>query len=216
MIRVMLVDDHALVRMGFRMLLADARVEVVAEVENGEQACLEYPRVQPDVVVMDLSMPGMGGLEAVRRLIAQDPLARVLVLSAHEDSAHPRRVLRAGALGYLTKRSAPDALIAAVTAVAAHQAYVDPHRAVAGDGAGQRPDQPGRGPERARVRCLHPAGARSQRGADRRQPQALTEHGGHASLSHQAKARCEQPVGVDAFGVAVGSAPDLSAEQPLI
>jgi two-component system invasion response regulator UvrY len=129
MIRVMLVDDHALVRMGFRMLLADARVEVVAEVENGEQACLEYPRVQPDVVVMDLSMPGMGGLEAVRRLIAQDPLARVLVLSAHEDSAHPRRVLRAGALGYLTKRSAPDALIAAVTAVAAYQAYVDPHTA---------------------------------------------------------------------------------------
>ena len=67
---------------------------------------------------MDLSMPGMGGLEAVRRLLAQDPKARVLALSAHEDTAHPRRVLRAGALGYLTKRSAPDALIAAVTAVA--------------------------------------------------------------------------------------------------
>ncbi|HSW03885.1 response regulator transcription factor [Aquabacterium sp.] len=126
MIRVMLVDDHALVRMGFRMLLADAQVEVVAEVDSGEQACIDYPRVKPDVVVMDLSMPGMGGLEAVRRLIAQDPKARVLVLSAHEDTAHPRRVLRAGALGYLTKRSAPDALIAAVTAVAAHEAYVDP------------------------------------------------------------------------------------------
>jgi two-component system, NarL family, invasion response regulator UvrY len=129
MIRVMLVDDHALVRMGFRMLLADAQVEVVAEVENGEQACLEYPRVRPDVVVMDLSMPGMGGLEAVRRLIAQDPKARVLALSAHEDTAHPRRVLKAGALGYLTKRSAPEALIAAVTAVAAHEAYVDPQTA---------------------------------------------------------------------------------------
>jgi two-component system, NarL family, invasion response regulator UvrY len=129
MIRVMLVDDHALVRMGFRMLLADAQVEVVAELETGEQACAEYPRVKPDVVVMDLSMPGMGGLEAVRRLIAQDPKVRVLALSAHEDSAHPRRVLRAGALGYLTKRSAPDALIAAVTAVAAHQAYVDPQTA---------------------------------------------------------------------------------------
>jgi two-component system, NarL family, invasion response regulator UvrY len=129
MIRVMLVDDHALVRMGFRMLLADAQVEVVAEVENGEQACLEYPRVKPDVVVMDLSMPGMGGLEAVRRLIAQDPKARVLALSAHEDTAHPRRVLKAGALGYLTKRSAPEALIAAVTAVAAHEAYVDPQTA---------------------------------------------------------------------------------------
>ena len=129
MIRVMLVDDHALVRMGFRMLLADAQVEVVAECENGEQACLDYPRVKPDVVVMDLSMPGMGGLEAVRRLLAQDPKARVLALSAHEDTAHPRRVLRAGALGYLAKRSAPEALIAAVTAVAAHEAYVDPQTA---------------------------------------------------------------------------------------
>ena len=125
MIRVMLVDDHALVRMGFRMLLADAQVDVVAEFDEGEQACAEYARIKPDVVVMDLSMPGMGGLEAVRRLLAQDPKARILALSAHEDTAHPQRVLRAGALGYLTKRSAPDALIAAVTAVAAHQAYVD-------------------------------------------------------------------------------------------
>ncbi len=125
MIRVMLVDDHALVRMGFRMLLTNAEVEIVAEADSGEQACLEYPRVRPDVVVMDLSMPGMGGLEAVRRLVAQDSKARVLALSAHEDTAHPRRVLRAGALGYLAKRSAPDTLIAAVTAVARGDRYID-------------------------------------------------------------------------------------------
>lgn len=131
MIRVMLVDDHALVRMGFRMLLADAQVEVVAEADSGEQACTEYARLKPDVVVMDMSMPGMGGLEAVRRILAQDPKARILVLSAHEDTAHPRRVLKAGALGYLAKRSAPDALIAAVTAVAAHKAYVDAQTAQA-------------------------------------------------------------------------------------
>jgi len=130
-IRVVLVDDHALVRMGFRMLLADARVEVVAELDSGEQACAEVARTKPDVVVMDLSMPGMGGLEAVRRLVAQDPKVRILVLSAHEDTAHPQRVLRAGALGYLTKRSAPDALIAAVTAVAAGDTYVDPATAKA-------------------------------------------------------------------------------------
>ena len=80
MIRVMLVDDHALVRMGFRMLLADAGIEVVAEADTGEQACADYPKLKPDVVVMDLSMPGMGGLEAVRRLLAQDPKARVLAL----------------------------------------------------------------------------------------------------------------------------------------
>ena len=131
MIRVMLVDDHALVRMGFRMLLADAEVEVVAEADTGEQACADYARVRPDVVVMDLSMPGMGGLEAVRRLLAQDPKARILALSAHEDTAHPRRVLRAGALGYLAKRSAPEALIAAVTAVAANRPYVDAYTAQA-------------------------------------------------------------------------------------
>jgi two-component system invasion response regulator UvrY len=127
----MLVDDHALVRMGFRMLLADAQVEVVAEAGDGEQACYDYPRVRPDVVVMDLSMPGMGGLEAVRRLLAQDPKARVLALSAHEDTAHPRRVLRAGALGYLAKRSAPEALAAAVRVVARGERYVDPQTAQA-------------------------------------------------------------------------------------
>lgn len=121
----MLVDDHALVRMGFRMLLADAGMSVVAECDSGEQACSDYPRAQPDVVVMDLSMPGMGGLEAVRRLLAQDGKARILALSAHEDTAHPRRVLKAGALGYLAKRSAPETLITAVRAVAAGQAYVD-------------------------------------------------------------------------------------------
>ena len=131
MIRVMLVDDHVLVRMGFRMLLADAQIEVVAEAGTGEQACADYPKVKPDVVVMDLSMPGMGGLEAVRRLLAQDANARVLVLSAHEDTAHPRRVLRAGALGYRAKRSAPEALITAVTAVARGERYVDAQTAQA-------------------------------------------------------------------------------------
>ncbi|MEF7612982.1 response regulator transcription factor [Aquincola sp. MAHUQ-54] len=124
-LRVMLVDDHALVRMGFRMLLADAQIDVVAEAGTGEDACAAYAQAQPDVVVLDLSMPGMGGLEALRRLLAQDPKARVLVLSAHEDTAHPRRALKAGALGYLGKRSAPDALIAAVTAVGAGRPYVD-------------------------------------------------------------------------------------------
>jgi two-component system invasion response regulator UvrY len=127
----MLVDDHALVRMGFRMLLADAQVEVVAEAGDGEQACRDYAGAKPDVVVMDLSMPGMGGLEAVRRLLAQDPRARVLVLSAHEDTAHPQRALRAGALGYLAKRSAPEALPAAVHAVARGERYVDPQTAQA-------------------------------------------------------------------------------------
>ncbi|MEJ8838314.1 response regulator transcription factor [Ramlibacter sp. AN1133] len=125
MIRVMLVDDHAVVRMGFRMLLATAQMEVVAEAESGEEACRDYPRVQPDVVVMDISMPGMGGLEAMRRLLAHSPEARVLALSAHDATPYAQRALTGGALGYLSKRSAPDALIEAVRAVARGERYID-------------------------------------------------------------------------------------------
>jgi two-component system invasion response regulator UvrY len=125
MIRVMLVDDHAVVRMGFRMLLNTAGIEVVAEAESGEEACRNYPRLRPDVVVMDLSMPGMGGMEAVRRLLAADPAAKVLALSAQDATAYPQRLLKAGALGYLSKRSAPEALIDAVHTVAAGKRYLD-------------------------------------------------------------------------------------------
>jgi len=113
------------------MLLADADIEVVAEADDGEQALRDWPAVQPDVVVLDLTMPGMGGLETIRRLLAHDAKARILVLSAHEDLAHPRRALKAGARGYLAKRSAPEALIAAVKAVARGERYVDAHTAQA-------------------------------------------------------------------------------------
>lgn len=127
MIKVMLVDDHAVVRVGFRMLLqAASEISVVAEAESGEQACKLYPETRPDVVIMDISMPGMGGMEAVRRILAHDPGARILALSAHEDMAHPRRVLMAGALGYLSKRGAPEALIEAIRMVADRRRYLDP------------------------------------------------------------------------------------------
>ena len=83
-IRVMLVDDHAVVRMGFKLLLQEAAdIEVVAEAASGEEAITRYPELKPDVVVMDISMPGIGGLEAVTRLLAKDPGARLLILSAH-------------------------------------------------------------------------------------------------------------------------------------
>ena len=125
-IRVMLVDDHAVVRVGFRMLLsASPDIEVAADADSGELAYQQYAEVRPDVVIMDLSMPGMGGIEAVRRLLVRDKAARVLVLSAHEDTAHPKRVLKAGALGYLSKRTAPEELIEAVRAIAAGRIYLD-------------------------------------------------------------------------------------------
>lgn len=126
MIQVMLVDDHAVVRMGFRMLLNTAGIEVVAEAESGEQACRDYADAKPAAVVMDLSMPGMGGLEAVRRLLAHDAGARILALSALEATSYAQRVFKAGALGYLSKRGAPEALIEAVRTVAAGRRYLDP------------------------------------------------------------------------------------------
>ena len=126
MIRVMLVDDHAVVRTGFRLLLQSLKeVSVVAEAESGEVACQRYAELTPDVVVMDLAMPGMGGLEALKRIRAHHAQARVLALSAHDDPMHARRALQEGAMGFLSKRSAPEALIEAVTAVAAGRRYID-------------------------------------------------------------------------------------------
>lgn len=126
MIRVLLVDDHAVVRTGFRLLLqSQPEMSVVAEAESGEIACQCYLELQPDVVVMDLAMPGMGGLEALRRILAHHPQARVLTLSAQDDPMHARRALREGALGFLSKRSAPETLIDAVIAVAGGQRYID-------------------------------------------------------------------------------------------
>src|SRR5258705_9100681 len=126
MIRVLLVDDHAVVRVGFRLLLQTSEdVSVVAEAESGELACQRYAQVAPDVVVLDLSMPGLGGLEALRRIRARDPRARILALSAYDDPMHARRALRQGALGFLSKRSAPEALLEAVRTVATGRRYVD-------------------------------------------------------------------------------------------
>jgi len=127
MIRVLLVDDHAVVRTGFRLLLQTSRdVVVVGEADSGEAACQCYSDLSPEVVVMDIAMPGMGGVEALRRLRAHDPQARVLALSAHDDPMHARRALREGALGFLSKRSAPEALLEAIAAVAAGKRYIDP------------------------------------------------------------------------------------------
>ncbi len=124
--RVMLVDDHAVVRMGFKLLLQGfADIEVVAEADSGETACQLYETTLPDVVVMDVAMAGIGGIEAIKRLLAKFPQVRILALSAHEDSSHPKRALQAGALGYLSKRSAPEDLIDALRKVAQGQRFID-------------------------------------------------------------------------------------------
>lgn len=126
MIRVVLVDDHAVVRTGFRLLLqSNAEIAVVGEAESGEAACQRYDELTPDVLVMDLAMPGMGGLEALKRIRAHHPQARVLALSAHDDPMHARRAFREGALGFLSKRSAPEALLEAITTLATNRRYID-------------------------------------------------------------------------------------------
>jgi two-component system, NarL family, invasion response regulator UvrY len=127
MIRVLLADDHAVVRTGFRLLLETAEdVRVAGEAESGESCIARFDELAPDVVVLDLSMPGMGGLEALRRLRARSRDARILALSAHDDSMHARRALRQGALGFLSKRTAPETLLEGVRAVAAGKRYIDP------------------------------------------------------------------------------------------
>lgn len=125
-INVMLVDDHAVVRMGFKLLLeSDPEIKVIAEAESGEQAIQRFVEFKPHVIVMDITMPGMGGLEAIERILAKDNSAKILVLSAHEDSVHPKRVLNAGAMGYLTKRSAAEEMIKAIRIVATGKRYLE-------------------------------------------------------------------------------------------
>lgn len=126
---VLLADDHAMVRMGFRLLLEGAGATVPAEAESGEQALRLYDEIKPDVLTMDVSMPGIGGLAALERLRAHHPAARVLMLSAHHDAVIPVRALKAGAAGYLCKRCLPQELIQAVRLVGHDRRYLDPELA---------------------------------------------------------------------------------------
>jgi len=125
-LNVLLVDDHSVVRMGFKMLIdIEKDMQVIAEAETGEEGIIKFQEIKPDVVVMDITMPGIGGLEAIERIIAKDKNAKILVLSAHEDSVHPKRVLSAGAIGYLTKRSAAEELINAIRTVGSGKKYIE-------------------------------------------------------------------------------------------
>lgn len=126
-LRIMLVDDHAVVRMGFRLLLDTTKdLRVVAECGSGEEALQSFADVAPDVVVLDLSMEGMGGMEALRRILQFDRAARVLVYSVHVTDAMLSRALSLGALGYVTKASDTDVLVAGIREVAGRRGFVSP------------------------------------------------------------------------------------------
>ncbi len=127
MIRILLVDDHAVVRQGFRMILgAQPDMEIVGEAGNGREAISQAAELQPDVVVMDVAMPELNGIEATRRIAESSPRARVLALSMHKDSVYVREILRAGAKGYLLKESIDVDLLTAVRAVAKGDGYLSP------------------------------------------------------------------------------------------
>lgn len=126
-IRILLADDHAVVRQGFRMILgAQPDLEIVGEAGNGREAVELAATLRPDVVVMDVTMPELNGIEATRRLTADNPGIRVVALSMHKDSVYVREILRAGARGYLLKDSVAGDLVAAVRAVAGGEGYLSP------------------------------------------------------------------------------------------
>jgi len=126
-VRIMLVDDHAVVRAGFRRLLEQqSAFQVVAEAADAERAYALFVEHEPDVVVMDLSMPGVSGLDTIRRIVGRRPSARILVFSMHEDAALAARALQLGARGYVTKSNAPEVLAAAVADVAAGKPALSP------------------------------------------------------------------------------------------
>jgi len=114
-IRVLLVDDHAVVRKGLRALFErEPGIEVVGEAEDGEQAVRTVERLRPDVILMDLEMPGMGGVEATRQISESHPEAKIVVLTSHAAEEDVFPALKAGALGYLLKHSAPDDVLRAI------------------------------------------------------------------------------------------------------
>ena len=127
MIRILLADDHVLVRHGFPMILsAQPDMEIVGEAGNGREAVEFAEKLKPDIVIMDVAMPELNGIEATRRLTASTPRTRVLALSMHKDSVYVREILRSGARGYLLKDSADADLLTAVRAVAKGDGYLSP------------------------------------------------------------------------------------------
>ncbi len=125
MIGVLLVDDHKLVRTGVRLILEETSdVRIVGEAGSGEEAIEQSRALKPDVVLMDVSMPGIGGLEATRKLLARNPSLKVIIVSVHATEPYPLRLLEAGAHGYLTKDCAADEIVTAIRRVHAGERYI--------------------------------------------------------------------------------------------
>ncbi len=129
-ISVLLVDDHAVVRTGYKTYLSlSEKVGHIYEADSGETACQLYKQNTPDIVVLDMSMPGIGGFEAMRRLISYDPYCKILVFSIHDELVFVARAIKSGAKGYIIKNSGPEVLTAAVCTIVQGGTYVAPELA---------------------------------------------------------------------------------------
>ncbi len=124
--KILIVDDHPIVRAGLRRLLSIEPGAEIGEAANAKDALASYAQDRPDLVIMDLNLPGTGGLEAIRRLLLEDESARILVFSVHGDSIYAARAFEAGALGYVTKNAPPDQISLAIVRVAAGQNFIEP------------------------------------------------------------------------------------------
>ncbi|MCX8050061.1 MAG: response regulator transcription factor [Methylohalobius sp.] len=124
-IRIMLADDHAVVRAGYRFLLEQfPQIQIVAEAQDSDSAYHGYVHYQPDVLILDLSLPGSGGLTVIRRILTRDPEAKILVFTMHEEVLYAKRALEAGAKGYIPKSADPDILPKAICQIALGKSYV--------------------------------------------------------------------------------------------
>jgi DNA-binding NarL/FixJ family response regulator len=148
-LRVFLADDHPVVLAGIKALLtADPALEIIGEARDGQTALRTATELKPDVLVLDLSMPGLNGMDVIRQLLAECPGCKVLALTVHEDRSYVRKLLEFGAVGYVLKRSAAEDLLRAIHAVAAGGIYLDPAIAgqvIEGTAKRQQDDSQGRG-----------------------------------------------------------------------
>ena len=124
--KVLIVDDHPIVHAGLRRLIAAETDAEIAEAATANEALARFTEDRPDLVIMDLNLPGSGGLEMIRRMMIEDTSARILVFSVHDDSIHVARAFEAGALGYVTKNAPPDQISLAIFRVAAGHNYIEP------------------------------------------------------------------------------------------
>ena len=127
MVKILLVDDHELVRSGIRLILEGiSTFSVVAEVKSGEEAIRYCRHDAPDIVLMDVNMPGIGGLEATKKILRFNPDVKIIVLTVHTENPFPTKVMQAGASGYLTKGAGPDEMVNAIRVVNSGQRYISP------------------------------------------------------------------------------------------